>query len=85
MILTFIKIIFWGWGEDACFFLGDFGISFFIIYGRYFLWFLDGIRFFLNADSDRGFAPIAGELRIGADFFIFLDLGWCGVRSADEC
>ena len=41
---------------------------------------------FLNADPDRGFAPMAGELRIGADFFIFLDLGWCGlaVRMGGE-
>ena len=65
-ILTFIKIVFWGMGWG-------FWDKFFIIYGRYFLWFLDGIRFFLNADSDRGFAPMAGESRIGADFFWIWD------------
>ena len=37
--------------------------------------FLDGFKIFGNADSYRGFAPMAGESRIGADFFIFLDLG----------
>ena len=61
-----IGILVFSWG---------FWDKFFIIYDRYFLCFLDGIRFFLNADSDRGFAPMAGESRIGADFF--LDLGWC--------
>ena len=37
--------------------------------------FLDGFKFFWNADSDRGFAPMAGELRIGADFFYFFGFG----------
>ena len=59
-----IGILVFSWG---------FWDKFFIIYDRYFLWFLDGIRFFLNADSDRGFAPMAGESRIGADFFWIWD------------
>ena len=45
--------------------------------------FLDGFRFFWNADPARGFAPSSGEVRMGADFFCFLDLGWRGVKGAD--
>ena len=42
-----------------------------------------GFDFFSNADPDRGFAPIAGGVRMSADFFIFFDLGWFGVKGAD--
>ena len=34
-----------------------------------------GGNFFSNADPGRGFAPIAGTSRIGADFLLFV-LGW---------
>ena len=39
------------------------------------IWFLDGVRFFLNADPDRGFAPIAGGGADWCGFFLFLAVG----------
>ena len=39
-----------------------------------------GFDFFSNADPDWGFAPIAGGVRISADFFIFLIWFGSGLR-----
>ena len=48
-------------------------------FGVHFI-FWDGFKFFWNADPDRGFAPIAGESRIGADFFVLAVWGGTGLR-----
>ena len=45
--------------------------------------FFGWVLIFSNADPDRGFAPIAGGVRISADFIIFFDLDWFGVKGAD--
>ena len=41
--------------------------------------FLDGFRFFWNADPARGFAPSSGGVRMGADFFVFWIWGGVGL------
>ena len=42
--------------------------------------FFGWVLIFSNADPDRGFAPIAGEVRMSADFFIFLIWIGSGLR-----
>ena len=43
---------------------------------RLFFFCIGWVLIFSNADSDRGFAPMAGESRIGADFFVFESAFW---------
>ena len=49
-----------------------------MMYG-YFLWFLDGVRIFLNADPDRGFCPDSRRVADWCGFFYFWIWGGAGL------